>query len=331
MSARRRSRRVKVKPIRAIDLFCGAGGSSWGAHKAGVEIVAAFDCWKLARKTHEANFPNAKFFGGRLEHLNLSKLKKQLGRVDLILASPECTNHSPAKGNKPRCEQSKNTAFQVIRFAKKFSPRWIVVENVAGMRNWSRYSEFKSKLQKLGYRLREQVLNAMHFGVPQSRRRLFITCDRRRVPPKIQNPGRGLRKAKEVVNLNGKYEYTPLRKKGRAEPTLARARRGFRTVGKAEPFLLVYYGSDAAGGWQRLNRPLRTITTVDRFALVKPGPKRGHLMRMLQVPELKRAMGMRGMKFDDGTRRDRIKMIGNAVCPPVMQHVVEVVTRPKLD
>ena len=132
-----------------------------------------------------------------------------------------------------------------------------------------------------------------------------------------------MRSAKSVLNLNGKYRYTPLYKKGRAKPTLARARRGLRGVGKRKPFLLVYYGSDAAGGWQRLNRPLRTITTVDRFALVKPGPQRGHLMRMLQVPELKAAMGMpNDFSVQASTRRDSIRLIGNAVCPPVMYHVV---------
>jgi DNA (cytosine-5)-methyltransferase 1 len=311
-----------AKEIRAIDMFCGAGGSSWGAHKAGVKIVAAFDRWALARKTHEENFPGTKTFGGRLENIRIPKLKQELGRIDLILASPECTNHSPAKGNKPRCEKSKNTAFQVIRFAKAFRPRWIVIENVVSMRKWTRYGEFKAQLKKLGYEIREQVLNAAHFGVPQSRRRLFVMCDKLAEPAKVTTKVRKIRKVKTILNLNGKYEYTPLRRKGRSKPTLARARRGFQSVGKRQPFLLVYYGSDGGGGWQRLDRPLRTITTVDRFALIKPGPKRGHVMRMLQVPELKLAMGMSGMKFNNGTRRDRVKMIGNAVCPPVMTSVL---------
>jgi site-specific DNA-cytosine methylase len=96
---------------------------------------------------------------------------------------------------------------------------------------------------------------------------------------------------------------------------------------KDKPFLLVYYGSDGGGGWQRLNRPLRTITTVDRFALVKPDPHHGHVMRMLQVPELQAAMGMPStMSFKTGSRRERIKMIGNAVCPPVMKDVVRHLT-----
>ena len=316
-----RTRCAKSK-IRALDLFCGAGGSSWGAHAAGVKLVAAFDRWKLAGETHKANFPDTKFIQGRLENLDLKKLKKQLGRVDLILASPECTSHSPAKGNKPRCERSKGTAFQVVRFVKAFKPRWIVVENVVSMKNWQRYPEFKSSLEELGYQIREQALNAMHFGAAQSRRRLFILCDRKAIPPNITGRKSTPGVVCDFVNLNGKYDYTPLRKKGRAKPTLQRAARAIRKLGNQKPFLLVYYGSDAAGGWQTLNRPLRTITTVDRFALVKPDLKHGHVMRMLQVPELKAAMGMNGMKFDHGTRRDRIKMIGNAVCPPVMRRVV---------
>jgi len=309
--------------IRALDLFCGAGGSSWGAREAGVEIVAAFDLWPLAGEAHDDNFPEAEFISGRLETLNVSKLKKKYGKIDLILASPECTNHSPAKGNKPRCELSKDTAFQVVRFAKAFKPRWIVIENVVNMRKWTRYAEFKTALETLGYKLQEQVLNSAHFGVAQSRRRLFLTADLKQQPPKITPHNRTVSKVADIVDLNGKYKWTPLRAPKRATATLERAERGIAVMGADKPFLLVYYGSDGGGGWQKLNRPLRTITTVDRFALVKPDMEHGHVMRMLQVPELQAAMGMPvKMKLKAGTRRDRIKMIGNAVCPPVMRQVL---------
>lgn len=318
-----------MKKIRALDLFCGAGGSSWGAREAGVEIVAAFDLWPMAGKAHDDNFPEAEFIQGRLEEHDVDALAKRLGKIDIILASPECTNHSPAKGNKPRCELSKETAFQVIRFAKAFNPRWVVIENVVNMRKWTRYAEFKSALIALGYNLREQVLNAAHFNVAQSRRRLFLTADKRQEPPKITPRKSTPKEIADIVDLNGHYKWTPLNKPGRAKPTLERAERGFTALGKDKPFLLVYYGSDGSGGWQRLNRPLRTITTVDRFALVKPDPQHGHVMRMLQVPELQAAMGMPpSMSFKTGSRRERIKMIGNAVCPPVMKQVVKYLTSP---
>jgi DNA (cytosine-5)-methyltransferase 1 len=316
--------------IRALDLFCGAGGSSWGAREAGVEIVAAFDLWPLAGEAHDDNFPEAEFIHGRLENHDVDALAKKYGKIDLILASPECTNHSPAKGNKPRCEQSKDTAFQVVRFAKAFKPRWVVIENVVNMRKWTRYAEFKTALETLGYKLQEQVLNSAHFGVAQSRRRLFLTADLKQQPPKITPPNRTVSKVADIVDLNGKYKWTPLRAPKRATATLERAERGIAVMGADKPFLLVYYGSDGGGGWQKLNRPLRTITTVDRFALVKPDKEHGHVMRMLQVPELQAAMGMPvKMKLKAGTRRDRIKMIGNAVCPPVMRFVVQKLTLTK--
>lgn len=308
--------------IRAIDLFSGVGGSSWGAKLAGAQIVACFDLWDLAGKNHHANFPDTKFFHGRLEELDIDAVANEVGHIDLILASPECTNHSPAKGNKPRCEDSKNTAFQVTRFAKKFKPRWIVVENVVSMRKWSRYKEFKTELSNLGYHLHEQILNSADFGVPQGRRRLFLLCDLTRKPEPTPTMKREPISVEKIVDINGTYPWTPLKTERRAAATLERAERGINALGQDETFLLVYYGSDHAGGWQELSRPLRTITTVDRFALVKPTPQ-GHMMRMLQVPELQKAMGMDGMKFEHGTRREKIKMIGNAVCPPVMRAVVQ--------
>jgi DNA (cytosine-5)-methyltransferase 1 len=310
--------------IRALVMFSGAGGSSWGAREAGAEIVAAFDLWPLAGEAHELNFPETEFILGRLEEMDVNALAKRLGPIDLIIASPECTNHSPAKGSKPRCEQSKDTAFQVVRFAKAFKPRWIAIENVVNMRKWTRYAEYKAALEKLGYQLQEQVLNSEHFGVPQSRRRLFLVADNQKMPRMVTPRKAEPQKVADIVDLNGTYRWTPLRQPKRAKATLERAERGIATLGKSKPFLLVYYGSDGAGGWQRLNRPLRTITTVDRFALVKPDAEHGHVMRMLQVPELQAAMGMPPkMKFETGTRRERIKMIGNAVCPPVMKQVVK--------
>jgi site-specific DNA-cytosine methylase len=212
--------------IRALDLFCGAGGSSWGAREAGIEIVAAFDLWPLAGKAHDANFPEAEFIHGRLEEHDVDALAKKYGKIDLILASPECTNHSPAKGNKPRCEQSKDTAFQVVRFAKAFKPRWIVIENVVNMRKWTRYAEFKTGLETLGYKLQEQVLNSAHFGVAQSRRRLFLTADLEQQPAKITPRKRTVSIVADIVDLNGTYKWTPLRAPKRATATLERAERG---------------------------------------------------------------------------------------------------------
>jgi DNA (cytosine-5)-methyltransferase 1 len=279
--------------------------------------------WDLAGQAYQDNFPDAGFYAGRLEDFDVESQAAKLGKIDLILASPECTNHSPAKGNQPRCEKSKETAFQVVRFAKVFMPRWIVVENVSSMKRWHRYGEFKDRLRTLGYNLRELSLKASDFGTGTSRRRLFILCDRQCKPPEVTPPEKKATVlARDFISLNGDYRWSPLKTPRRAKATLARATRALKALGGGKPFLIVYYGSDRAGGWQTLERPLRTITTLDRFAIVRPGTE-GHQMRMLQVPELQAAMGMPDeFKIGHGTRRDRIRMIGNAVCPPVMEDVV---------
>lgn len=314
---------VQSKRLRALDLFCGAGGSTCGADAAGVEVVGAVDAWDLACATYRENHPDAKVYHSTCEQLDPTLVQREVGPVDILLASPECTNHSCAKGAAERCEASKNTAFQVVRFAKGLQPRWIVIENVIQMRTtWDRYEELIEDLEGEGYHCAPHVLNAADFGVPQSRRRLFVVCQRDAAPPPIVPPGIRKRTAREIVDTNGTYRYSPLRTARRATRTIERAERAIAGVGERQPFLLVYYGSDGAGGWQRLGAPLRTITTLDRFAYVR-SRNGAHEMRMLQVEELKSAMGFPAdYVFRVGTQRDRIKLIGNAVCPPVMAHII---------
>ena len=93
--------------IRTIDMFCGAGGSSYGARNAGANILAGFDIWEAAVKTFKANFKNAQIYQGDISKLDPEYIKTDTGEIDLILASPECTNHSVAKGAKWRSEESK--------------------------------------------------------------------------------------------------------------------------------------------------------------------------------------------------------------------------------
>lgn len=313
--------------MRGLDIFCGAGGSSAGARDAGVEMIGAVDMCPLATETYRANFPATAVVTSRLEDVDVRRLRKRLGDIDILIASPECTNHSCAKGAAPRDESSRATAMHVVEYARIFKPRWLVLENVVHMRPWSGYTRLKQMLEKSGYHLGEQVLDASDFGVAQTRRRLFIVGDRERTPRLVQRkrPGRK-RSAASVLDPLGTWNTTRLLGRKRAKATLERARRGFQELGKSASFLLVYYGSDGAGGWQPLDRPLRTITTVDRFALIQPS-RSGPQIRMLQVPELRRAMGLDAtFTLPVGTRRDQVRLLGNGVCPPVMKTVIDALT-----
>ena len=224
----------------------------------------------------------------------------------------------------PLDEPSRETALLTVEYARAFQPRWLVLENVIHMRPWSRYGDLKDSLRELGYKLGEYVLNSSDFGVPQSRRRLFLMGDRERKPefevrPEAKDPAA----AQSILDDPGTWKMSPLFSPRRAKATITKAKRAFAALKEGTSFLLVYYGNDGSGGWQPLDRPLRTITTVDRFALVEHDGDMWR-MRMLQVPELRRAMGHGSdFKLPVGTRRDRIKLLGNGVCPPVMEAVVQ--------
>lgn len=313
--------------IRVLDLFCGGGGSSWGAHKAGAEIVCGVDAWDVAIKTYQDNFSGVRAVQKRLTPDFDPAQLGDLGRINMILASPECTSHTCARGKRERCDDSRNTAFLVFKFIDHFEPRWVVIENVVHMKQWERYGEFIAELDKRGYKIREQTQDSSWFGVPQNRRRLFIVCDRdKKVPEIIPLADTTRRTASDILDACGTWRRGPLDNGRRAIPTLERARRAMDALGEGTPFLLVYYGSDAVGGWQPLDRPIRTLTTLDRFGLVE-WENNIPTLRMLQVPELRRAMGFSDdFQMNHGCRRDQIKVLGNGVCPPVMAFIVRQIT-----
>ena len=148
------------------------------------------------------------------------------------------------------------------------------------------------------------------------------------MPDEIVPPMGPQRTAASLLDPPGTWPAGLLYRPGRAAATLSRAEAAIEKLGRGQDFLVVYYGSDRAGGWQPLDRPLRTVTTLDRFGLVqwRDGEP---TFRMLQVPEIKRAMGVEEMILNQGTRRDRIKLLGNGVCAPVMAHVIASLVAPQ--
>lgn len=318
--------RAGKEQIRTFDMFCGGGGSSHGAVMAGATPVAALDMWDLAIETYALNFPDATTYRMKARSLSPWRVLDDVGDIDLLIASPECTSHSIARGNREPCELSRATAFEVIRFAKILEPRWIVVENVIQMRRWDRFDEWLTKLQAIGYKTDYGVLDAQYHGTPQSRRRLFIVADLEAEPCL---PEQGRRTKKTVGTILGQGEpkdspwaFSPVDRSGRAEATVERADRAIDALGDREPFIMVYYGTDGAGGFQTLDRPLRTVTTLDRFAYVRRNG-RGHEMRMLQPSELAAAMGFpTNHVWPHSRRREKIKLLGNAVCPLVMRDTI---------
>uniref|UniRef100_A0AAU8GLC2 DNA (cytosine-5-)-methyltransferase n=1 Tax=Mycobacterium phage Farewell TaxID=3158893 RepID=A0AAU8GLC2_9CAUD len=178
------------------DLFCGAGGSSTGAIEIpGVEVRVASNHWDLAVETHNTNHPDADHVCADLSQID----PRRFPRTDILWASPECTNHSVAKGRKrvdsqpdlfgevlpdAAAERSRATMWDVPRFAEAHRYQAVIVENVVDAWHWQPFQAWLMAMDSLGYEHHIVFLNSMHAqafgpGAPQSRDRMYVVFWRR--------------------------------------------------------------------------------------------------------------------------------------------------------
>lgn len=294
----------------AIDLFAGAGGFSTGAQMAGLDVVWAANHWRVAVDTHSANHPRTAHACQDLHQVDWTSVPSH----DVLLASPACQGHSRARGiDRPHHDACRATAWAVVSCAEVHRPHRIIVENVPEFSRWVLFSTWKGALEALGYGITLVIADAADAGVPQHRRRLFV-CATLGSALTINLPSRAHRTAESI--LRPASRWTPvahLCARTRAKVSAARARYGDR-------FLIAYYGSESGG--RDLRRPLGTITTRDRHAVVD-----GDRLRMLSIEECRAAMGFPESYVLPDSKSDAMKMLGNAVPPPLARDVILEVCR----
>lgn len=182
--------------LTVTDLFCGAGGSSSGAELVpGVRVRMAANHWRLAVETHNTNLPHADHDVADISQVD----PRRYPTTDILWASPECTNHSQARGRRrddqipdlfgdrlpdEAAERSRATMWDVLRFAEYHRYRAIVVENVVDVRDWVMWPAWVTGLDNLGYAFEVVYLNsmfarAMGAPAPQSRDRLYVVAWRK--------------------------------------------------------------------------------------------------------------------------------------------------------
>lgn len=182
--------------ISMTDFFCGAGGSSTGAIQVpGVSIRCAANHWQLAVDTHNENHPDADHYCADLSQIH----PKYFPKTTFGWFSPECTNHSQAKGQKridaqpdlfgdtlpdEAAERSRATMWDVVRFSEFHRYEVVFVENVVEAAKWAPFQAWLAAMDSLGYDHRLVMLNSMHAqlggpGAPQSRDRLYVVFWRR--------------------------------------------------------------------------------------------------------------------------------------------------------
>lgn len=297
----------KAKIIRAADLFCGAGGASNGLARAADRMGRSLDLvavnhWPMAVDTHTRNHPGARHLCEDLETVNPRKAVPG-GHLDLLMAGPECTHHSTARGGKPVNDQSRASAWCILRWASTLTIDRILIENVREFMSWgpigsngrplkSRRGEtfqaFLEGLRSLGYRFDHRILNAADHGDPTTRERLFIQAVRGRRPIVWPEPTHtkgggadmfGTRKpwrpAREVIDWSIPGESIFTRKRPLSPNTLARIAAGLRKFGglAAEPFLVLLNSTNPKrlpSTAMDIDRPVPTITGSGHIGLCEP-------------------------------------------------------------
>lgn len=304
----------------AIDLFAGIGGFSEGAADAGIQMVYAANHWPLACSYHRLNHPDTQVVCQDLQQADW----RDVPAHDILLASPACQGHSKARGaEKPHHDALRSTAWAVVAAMEYHEPKAAVVENVQEFTDWNLYPSWCDALNRLGYSVSPHMVDAADFGVPQHRERVFIVMTRSKAPLKLTLPKLSpleYTPASSVLKFDDTVPWTLINKPGRAAATLARIASGRARYG--DRFIAPFYGSGSGTTGRDINRPIGTVTTLDRWAVID-----GDRMRVVQPDENRAFMGMKpGLRLPPVKREANI-MLGNAVAPPVARGVLaELVT-----
>jgi len=154
------------------------------------------------------------------------------------------------------------------------------------------------------------LVDAADHGVPQHRARLFLLCTRSNHPMHLDMERQPHRAIADVIDWSA-GGWSDIERAGRSVATLKRIDAGRCRFG--ERFLAPYYSSGSGLTGRSIHRPIGTITTRDRWALID-----GQRMPMLCDAEATVAMGFPARYALPGKHRDDLFMLGNAVCPPVV-------------
>lgn len=290
--------------LEAADLFCGAGGTSTGlsrtCKKLGLGLrLTAINHWPVAIDTHTANHEYAQHLCASLDAID-PRMVIPGKRLHLLVASPECTHHSNARGGRPVNDQSRASAWQIARWAELIDIENILIENVPEFRSWGpvdfdinqpikskkgeTYQSFLNSLRSLGYTVEDRVLCAADYGDATTRKRLFIIA-RKKHAIRWPNPSHYNPNGKNVIKLPGQKPWRTAReiidwsvpnpsifsrKKPLAKTTMRRISVGLKKFANLdiEPFLVMMYGTGTA---RSVNRPVPTVTADGQHvALCEP-------------------------------------------------------------
>ena len=190
-----------VTELVVADLFCGAGGSSTGAERAVREMGSKMELvcvnhWPIAIETHKKNHPSARHYVEDVATVDPERIVPE-GRLDLLMASPECRYYSRARGGKPIQDQGRMHPWAVQRWLTSLDVRCVLIENVPEFVSWGPLTDdgkpdknktgvyFQAWIKsfwELGYSVDWKYLNSADFGDATTRTRFFLQARKDGVP-----------------------------------------------------------------------------------------------------------------------------------------------------
>lgn len=175
--------------LNVVDLFCGAGGLSFGFQEAGYNILTAIDNDPYAIETYSNNIktsfkPITKSIKNVKTSYLLDYIKMSQGELDLVIGGPPCRGFSMAN----RQSNNRNNPYnqlihQYIHFIEDIAPKAFLIENVNGLKIFDKgtiHEYFLKKIKKNNYIVNQFLFSCEDFGIPQKRERLIIVGTRKR-------------------------------------------------------------------------------------------------------------------------------------------------------
>lgn len=164
-----------------ISTFAGAGGSSLGYSMAGYRELLAVEWDNNAAETFRLNFPGVPVYHGDICKLSVEECMRlagltEAGQLDVLDGSPPCQGFSTA-GKRDMSDDRNQLFREYVRLLRGLQPKVFVMENVSGMVKGKMkliFAEILRELKASGYKVSARLLNAMHYGVPQSRERMIF-------------------------------------------------------------------------------------------------------------------------------------------------------------
>ena len=165
--------------LTAVDIFAGAGGLTVGLKRAGFRVVAAVEIEPHSFSTYRANHPEVNCLKQDVTTVSGAALHEFActDRIDLLAGCPPCQGFTSLTAKYRGREDPRNALIlEMARLAEVTRPRAIIMENVPGLtqKGGSLYDQLRSRLQVLGYRLTDGILQVADYGVPQFRRRYVL-------------------------------------------------------------------------------------------------------------------------------------------------------------